>query len=105
MLRREPLFGAGFEELGGDLPHEGQILRGGPVADLAVILVIGDVEDMMALVFHRPVRPDQIPQAGGVRRQTAQIIVIFLRRMLLGMPLAHRLAAHFDDALQAGPFP
>ena len=25
--------GAGFEELGGDLPHQGQILGGGPVAD------------------------------------------------------------------------
>jgi hypothetical protein len=42
-------------------------MGGGPVTDLAVILLRGDVEDMMPLVIHRPVRPEQVPEADCLR--------------------------------------
>ena len=43
--------GADFEEFGGDLPHASQISGRGPVADLAVILMIGNLENVMTLVL------------------------------------------------------
>jgi hypothetical protein len=42
-------------------------MGGGPVTDLAVILLRGDVEDTMPLVIHRPVRPEQVLEADCLR--------------------------------------
>ena len=94
---------AGFEEVGGNLPHHVQILAGGPVTDPAATLTLGDIEDMMILVLpaavfaalrlHQPVRPDQISEVGGIWRQAAQIVLIFHHRRHLAMSLAQGLAA------------
>ena len=46
-------------------------MGGGPVTDLAVILLRGDVEDMMPLVIHRPVRPEQVSEADCLRKLTS----------------------------------
>ena len=40
-----------FDELGGDLPIECEVVRSGQVPDLTLILVIGDVEEMMTAIL------------------------------------------------------
>ena len=73
----------------------------------AVILVTFNIYDMMTLVLatavsaalrlHRPVGPGSDLPRG--RRQAAQVIVIFLSWVILGIPLEQGLAADFNHAL------
>jgi len=80
--------GACLEKFGGGLPEHGQILRCRFVPYLAMILMISDIKDVMALIFQRPMTTDELPEALRLRGQTAQIIMKFLRRSRFGMPLA-----------------
>ena len=46
------------EHFGRKFAYERKVVRGGFVAHLAVVLVVSDVEQMMALIFHRPMIAD-----------------------------------------------
>jgi hypothetical protein len=43
-----PFSRAGFKEFGGDLTHHGQVLGRRPVADLAVVLMTGDIQQSIS---------------------------------------------------------
>jgi len=49
-------------EVDRDLVQDGQIARGNPVPDAAVILTECDIQDPMATVFYRPMTADRLNQ-------------------------------------------
>ena len=55
--------------------NHAQVLRGVGITHLAVVLLEGHVEHMMATVLHRPVPADDLREACGICRQAAEVIV------------------------------
>lgn len=92
-----------FEEFGGDLAHQGEIVSGGAVSHLAVVFVVGDIKQVVAGVLDAPVSADVGPQFRGIWREAAEVIMHFLHGDVAGVALAHGGADHADDALQPIP--
>lgn len=96
---------AASEHFGREFAHQGEVVRGGFVAHLAVVLMVGDVEQMMTLIFHRPMIADEPAQLGGADFEAAEVVVGLHSGLVRSMALAHRLAPHADHTLQPRPFP
>ena len=87
------------EQVRGEVAEDGEVLRGVAVADAAVILAEGDVEDPVQAVLDPSVAADRLSKVYGIGRQAGADVARLARAG--GADAAGGLDA--DNALEAGP--
>ena len=63
------------QSLEGHLPQDGEIVRGGGIPHLTVILAKDHIQNPVAAVLHTPVAPDKGRKAFGIGGDGAEIIM------------------------------
>ena len=71
-----PRFGSGvaFEQIEGDAPQDGKVLRGIAAPDAGIVFAESHVVHPVHAVFNAPVRPNRLAQQSRFRRQAADVI-------------------------------